>query len=72
MVIYDTDYIFDQEDDLYWINIISQSPDATTNEMNFYISVSENAGTTQRSGKVVFTQRNSGKTITVTIVQRGS
>ena len=70
-VIYDIAYTNGQEE-ISWVRVSSTNSDASTHKTTFYLSVSANNTSSQRSGRVVFTQRESGKTITINFVQRGS
>ena len=70
-VIFDIAYTNGQEE-INWVRVSSMNSDASTHKTTFFLSVSENRTSSQRSGKIVFTQRESGKTITINFVQRGS
>ena len=69
--IYDTDYILDQSGLSNWFYVDSVNTNDLTHKTSFNIQIQENPTAQERSGKLVFTQRGSGKTIEIIILQQG-
>lgn len=69
--IYDTDYILDQSGLSNWFYVDSVNTNDLTHKTSFNIQIQENPTAQERSGKLVFTQHGSGKTIEIIILQQG-